>query len=317
MPTTGGGTPSGDGGRPRGAGHDAATDPGPLVVACVRVADQRPIVDPLTGEVHHDSWGLGLSAADAAAVEHTLRIAGAWAGRAVVVAAAPPGADAVLVELAALGAAVVRVDRTDEPRNLGSDERDLAGSLLAAVAPFGVPAVVVCGDRSADRGTGALPAFIAHHLGAAQALGLVGLQPADGHLLVERRLDGGWRERLRVSCPAVCSVEAAGVRLRRSALPAALAARETPVPVAAPTSDPPDGRVTVGAVAPFRPRTRVVPGPTASDPRLRLLALTGALDEHDPPTVVGPVGASEAADVLLAYLDRHGYLAGLPMEAGS
>jgi electron transfer flavoprotein beta subunit len=61
-------------------------------------------------------------------------------------------------------------------------------------------------------------------------------------------------------------------------------------------------------VRPFRPRTRVVPGPDSDDPRLRLLALTGALVAHDPPTVVGPIDAAGAADALLTFLIRHGYL---------
>jgi electron transfer flavoprotein beta subunit len=38
------------------------------------------------------------------------------------------------------------------------------------------------------------------------------------------------------------------------------------------------------------------------------LSLTGALVAHEPPTIIGPVGASEAADALLAFLARHGYL---------
>src|ERR1019366_9328025 len=53
------------------------------------------------------------------------------------------------------------------------------------------PALVRCGDRSADRSTGALPAFLARELGAAQALGLVSL-PVDGsQLIAERRVPGG------------------------------------------------------------------------------------------------------------------------------
>jgi electron transfer flavoprotein beta subunit len=52
----------------------------------------------------------------------------------------------------------------------------------------------------------------------------------------------------------------------------------------------------------------VVAPPEEDDPRLRLLALTGALVAHDPPTVVGPVDAPAAADALLDYLHRHGYL---------
>ena len=102
---------------------------------------------------------------------------------------------------------------------------------------MGTPSVVLCGDRSADRGTGALPAFLAHELDAAQALGLVSLIPdpdSTGQapaVLAERRLDGGWRERLRVPLPAVCSVEGAGVRLRRASLTGALAAGSSTIAV--------------------------------------------------------------------------------------
>ncbi len=219
-------------------------------------------------------------------------------------------------------------DEGDGHRYVGelvADERDLARTLVAAVAPFGPPDLVLCGDRSVDRGTGALPAYLAHELGAAQALGLVDVAPADDGtggtggsrgggdraVLAERRLDGGWRERLRVPLPAVCSVEGAGVRLRRAPLAGALAAGSAAVPVdrslaVAAAAGP--GSFHVGAPRPFRPRTRVLPAPHDDDPRLRLLDLTGALVDHEPPTVVEPADAVEAADVLLAFLARHGYV---------
>jgi len=236
--------------------------------------------------------------------------------------------------VAALGVAVVRVPLGDEDDGhrylgeLGGDERDLARTLVAALDPFGRPDLVLCGDRSVDRGTGALPAYLAHELGASQALGLVALTEADTRddrpaLLVDRRLDGGWRERLRVVLPAVCSVEGAGVRLRRAPLAGALAAADRPVPVdrsLAVAAAPGSGPSHVGAPRPYRPRTRVLPAPHDADPRLRLLALTGALVAHDPPAVVHPDDAAEAADVLLAFLVRHGYLdgagTGVPEGAG-
>jgi electron transfer flavoprotein beta subunit len=61
----------------------------------------------------------------------------------------------------------------------------------------------------------------------------------------------------------------------------------------------------------------VLPAPDSEDPRLRLLALTGALVAHEPPIVVGPVDAGEAADELLGFLVRHGYLEQLPGTEGS
>lgn len=327
----------------------------PLVVACLRFTDLRPEVDPLSGAVLRDARGAGFSAGDQAALEHALRVAQAWSGRVLVVCAGPPAADAALREVAALGSPrlPVEVRRVQAPgggtgahpgadplgsahdylHDLVADEQALAHDLASAIRDVGDAALVVCGDRSSDRGTGALPALLAHALGAAQALGLVELHVESetdgsdgagvgvgsstsssstsreaGAVLGLRRLDGGRRERLRLPRPTVCSVEAAGIRLRRAALPALLAANRTQAPVVvAPARRPGSASVSLGAVRPFRPRPAVVPPPTGS-PRDRLLTLTGATVAHDPPTVVGPVDAAEAADALLAYLRRNGYL---------
>ena len=307
---------------PAAAAPDDAV-PGPLVVACLRITDLRATVDPLDGSVSRDPLGVGLSAADAAALEHALRMAESWDGRVVAVSVGPESIDPVLREVAALGVTVVRVPSEHESdthryvAELAEDEHGLAETVLAAVRPFGDPVLVVCGDRSVDRGTGALPAFLAHQLGAAEALGLVALRSdGPGSLVVERRLDAGWRERLRVPLPAVCSVEGAGVRLRRASLAGALAASDAAVPVdrslgvAAVGYTAGTGGLHIGATRPYAPRTRVLPAPEGHDPRLRLLALTGALVAHDPPTVVHPADAAEAADVLLSFLARHGYLDG-------
>lgn len=323
--------------------NDHANEASPLVAVCLRVADLRPEIDPLTGALAQSAHGAGLSAADEAALERALTIAAAWSGRALALAAGPPIADGPLRAAAALGAQVLRVawppadtathggpahpdvpdQRDPEPfgpaaeyiADLAGDTRGLAGALVEAIRTVGEPALVLCGDHSPDRGTGALPAQLAHALGGAQALGLVDLRVEPGgerRLLGERRLDGGRRERLRVPTPAVCSAEAAGVRLRRAALPALLAAGDVTVPVVVPAGAHAAlaGPVRVEAVRAYRPRTRVVPPPAGATPRDRLLALTGALVAHEPPMIVGPVPPAEAADALLAYLTRAGYLTG-------
>jgi electron transfer flavoprotein beta subunit len=181
--------------------------------------------------------------------------------------------------------------------------------------------LVLCGDRSADRGTGALPAFLAHELGAAQALGLVSLtlpgdaprpaaaeaglaQEAGGLGLVgERRLPGGWRERLWIGLPAVCSVEAAGVSLRRAPLDAMLASRRAAIPVARPHVGP-GTPVIAGPPRPYRPRTHEVPPAPAGSARERLAELSGVLVQIDPPTLLGPASPAEAARALLGFLQK-------------
>jgi electron transfer flavoprotein beta subunit len=256
-----------------------------LVAAILRVEDPHPDVDPLTGAV--TSGPGALVAPDAAALEHALRL-----GDEVLAVGVGEQAEPALREAAALGAEVAWV--REDARSPFADERPLARALAAAVRGADL---VLCGDW----GTGALPAFLAHELGAAQALGLVALRSDGSELVGERRLDGGRRERLRIPRPAVCSLEAAGVRLRRAPLSGLLEAHSIRMIEG--------GALPLGveAVLPGRPRTRVVAAPTGSA-RERLLALTGALAEHDPPAIVGPVGAAEAADALLDFLRRNGYL---------
>jgi electron transfer flavoprotein beta subunit len=104
------------------------------------------------------------------------------------------------------------------------------------------------------------------------------------------------------------SVEAAGVRLRRAGLPATLASALAAIPVARAPGTIAARWIRVLGAHPYRPRPRELPGP--SGPALRrTLELTGALTERTPPTVLGPLAPAQAADELLGYLRRHGYLA--------
>jgi electron transfer flavoprotein beta subunit len=287
----------------------------PLIVALLRHTDLRPRVDPLSGHVSRDDRSAGANPAELAALENALRIADAWGGRVLAVTAGPVAAEATLREAQAVGASVLRVPwpsrgAADEDAwitDLAEDGRSMAEALVTAIRTVGEPDVVLCGDRSADRGTGAVPAYVAHELGAAQALGLVSVFVEGLGLRAHRRLDGGRREVLRVPRPAVCSVEAAGLRLRRASLQGELAARRSAVPTAPPPAIVTPPAVLVGRPAFHRPRPRLVPPPAGSDPRERLLELIGALTGRSAPTVLGPMPAEEAADVLLRWLAERGY----------
>src|SRR5208282_5945389 len=104
---------------------------------------------------------------------------------------------------------------------------------------------------------------LAASLGAAQALGCVRMEPVDGGALrVHRRLDGGRREVLMVRPPAVVSVEAAGVRLRRAGLPATLARENAAITVASTPAAAAARRIRILGAHPYRPRPLELPGPT-------------------------------------------------------
>jgi electron transfer flavoprotein beta subunit len=295
---------------------------GPVIAVCLRHTGARPAVDALTGAVRPAGHGAGPAPAELAALELGLRFAAAWGGRVLAVTAGPPAAGATLRDALAAGAgAALRVD-WPEPDDQGyldglaADEQPLAAALASALRPH-QPVLVLCGDRSADRGTGALPAFLAHELGAAQALGLVWLDTAgeadsglagQTWLAGDRRLPGGWRERLRIGLPAVCSVEAAGVGLRRASLDAVIASRRAVIPVVRPAVATAGARAVVisGPPRPYRPRTREVPPPPAGSARERLAELSGVLVQRDPPVLLGPAAPEEAAGALLDFLRRTG-----------
>jgi electron transfer flavoprotein beta subunit len=286
-----------------------------VIVAAMGWSWREAAVDPLTGAVSADPHDRGPDRADFAALEHALRLAEKWDARVVAATVGPPEADMVLQDALAAGAAeALRVEPAGQssalrPADLVGGSQDLPVALAAALRQrYGVPDLVLCGDRSGDRGTGSFPAFLAAALNASQALGVVEMAPeGDRVLRVHRRLDGGRREVLLVRGPAVVSVEAAGVRLRRAGLPATLASRGAAIPVTR-TSGAAAHRLPLLGAHPYRPWPHELAGPSGTALH-RTLELTGALVERTPPTVLGPLPPDQAAEELLGYLRRHGYIA--------
>ncbi len=261
----------------------------------------------------------GVSAADEAALEVALRIAerfdavaDATPSEVTVICLGPPSADDVLREAIAAGAtSAVRVD--------ASTELDSQVVAVALGERLGDRDLVVCGDYSLDRGTGSVPAFLAGELSMAQALGLLEVDLAGddasawfpqtrargttGALRVVRRLDGGRREILDVTPPAVLSVEGSAASLRRASLAASLAARTAPVT----TVRGPHGHLPEMEIHPFRPRARVLPAPTGESlDRVRQILDVGGSDTHaELVTLDAPAAASKILDQLRSwgYLD--------------
>jgi electron transfer flavoprotein beta subunit len=269
-----------------------------VIAACLKWVDRRPEIDPLTGAVAIDARSAGLSDADQAALEWALRTAEAWGHDVVAMTAGPEPADAVLRE--ALAAGATEAIRVDLPA--GAPSEAVAAGLAPQLPGYDV---VWCGDASLDRGSGSVPAYLAAHLGAAQALGLIQIDLGTaGELTALRRLDGGRRERLRVAAPGVCSVEGAAARLRRAPLAATLAARSAVINVR------PGGRTVStpsASTRPFRPRARVLAPPAGTTALERIGALTGPATAaaHGQPVVLEP---ADAAGRILDALRSWGHL---------
>ena len=101
----------------------------------------------------------------------------------------------------------------------GLDELDYLGlaTVLAAAAKWAGAAIVVCGDRSEEEGTGAIGPAVAELMSAAHLTGVASVK-IDGTgsrtvMLVER-VAGGVRERFRVESPAVLCTRPPAVRAR-------------------------------------------------------------------------------------------------------
>lgn len=274
-----------------------------VVVACVKWVDLRPGIDPVSGHVVPSRRGGGFSPADEAAVEVALRLAEVWGWRAAILCAGPTEVEGALARLASSGTArAVRIDHANDQSS--AQTADVLAPVLGS-ADLGAD-VVVCGDLSYDRGSGSVPAFLAHHLRAAQALGLIQLEPgAAGSLRAVRRLDGGRREVLDVTFPAVVSVEASVARLRRAPLHASL--RSSRAPEVERRHRRLAGHVEPPRLMPWRPRARELPGPTGRTALGRIVELTGVTADRSAPRTL-EASPREAARAILDQLTTWGYL---------
>ncbi len=239
----------------------------------------------------------GVSAADEAAIEMALRHADVTGGSVIAVAVGGTAADRGLRGALACGATTaIRVDAPDD-----MDSASVAAALTPVVAHS---TAVWCGDYSADRGTGSVPAFLAARLKRQQALGLVGVEFSDP-LRVTRRLDGGRREVLRITGPAVLSVEGSVARLRRASLRAALASQSAEV-LPYGTTVGSSGNTSPVVVRQYRPRPRVLAAPVgATLDRLRALTDASAAPEPGETFEAGP---ADAAQRIIEVLRGWGYL---------
>ncbi|MDO8363750.1 MAG: mycofactocin-associated electron transfer flavoprotein beta subunit [Actinomycetota bacterium] len=272
----------------------------PLIVACLKW-----VAHP--GEPNDERFA-GMSPADQSALELALQQAAALGPSCAGVTAVtvgPAGADKVLRDALASGA--TRAVRIHTERPMLS--HDVAAAIASVVADA---AWVWCGDYSLDRGTGSVPAFLAARLGAQQALGVIAVDPAaaieqrgDGAVGVTRRLDGGRREMLHVSVPAVVSVEGATAHLRRAGLAAMRAAGRAEIEVLQPTTPAaPDDAV----VRPYRPRARALAAPAGEHSLDRLRALTDAGAAVAARGETAHLAPADAAARIAAALRDWGYL---------
>lgn len=278
----------------------------PVIGVCMKWVALRPEIDAVAATVMTDDRFAGASASDRAALEWALRLAERRGATVTVVSVGPAGAEQLLREALACGAhRGVRVDP-----GLPADRQPTSRAVATALADvLRGAALVLCGDWSLDRGSASVPSFLAGELGIGQACGLVALDHDEALVIhAERRLDGGYRQRLRIDGPAVLAVEGVVARLRRAPLSSVLAAQRANVEVQQRSLPQHDDGVRLVHTSAFRPPAHVLMGPEPSaSVRSRVEQLTGSMSERVPPQklVLDP---EDAADRIIEQLRAWGEL---------
>ncbi|MFM2078463.1 MAG: hypothetical protein RJA49_2353 [Actinomycetota bacterium] len=262
------------------------------IVVCLKWASHP-------GEPHDERFS-GMSAADQSALEFALQQAEqlGHADGVTAVTVGPAGADRVLRDALSCGAR--RAIRIEAPTTAAGTDVATAIADHIAGAEW-----IWCGDYSLDRGAGSVPAFIAAHLLAEQALGVIHVELRGDTVHATRRLDGGRREVLEVRAPGVVSVEGATARLRRAGLGAVRAAAAAPIEVIPATTPIHRAEFMVRA---YRPRARELAAPAGDTPLDRLRALTEAPTASVARGEIVTLAPAQAAVRIVDALRDWGYL---------
>ncbi|MBS1849230.1 MAG: hypothetical protein JST73_13215 [Actinobacteria bacterium] len=277
------------------------TDTDLVVVAALAPAAGWMTVDPLTGRVARDDRGAEPSAADAAALEVALRLGEHWAAPVVAVSAGRAGARSVLRRALTVG-----VDRAIHVDTDAGAPPVVVAEALASAVGSSEKVFAVAGTHGSDVASAAVPACLAHHFGAEQALGLVRVDVAEpGRCEVVRRLDRGERERLVVTAPAVISVEGSVASLRRAGLRALLTDSAAPIENVVVSVGHP-GPADIGVPRPWRPRARVVDAPSDATALARIRDLAGVSETTKSARTV-EADPGEAAEMILEALGAWGH----------
>lgn len=144
-----------------------------------------------------------LNECDGFAIEEALRLREAHEGEVVAVTYGPPAADAVLRRALAMG-----VDRALRVDGVPADPFTV-GKGLASVASRLEPDLLLCGLQASDSAHAATGSVLAAFLDlpCVAAVESMRAEPRKGLIDVSRELDGRVTEWLRVSLPAVLTVQ--------------------------------------------------------------------------------------------------------------
>lgn len=204
------------------------------LAVCVKPAPAPNAIwaDPLTGALDRDRLVWVTNPPDRCALEAAVRLKEAAGGEATVraLSVGPTETELALRDALALGAD--SVERLWDPAVAEVDAWGVAVVLAAALAEE-PPDLILCGDQSADWGSGQVGPALAELLDRPQVTGVTRLEwtPGAAELIVQRKLERGAREAIACRLPALLTVDATLNEPRYPSLAAHLASLRARIPV--------------------------------------------------------------------------------------
>ncbi len=189
-------------------------------------ADARLDVRPDGSWIQEENIKFEINSYDTYALEEALRIKDAG-GAEVVVASIGP--DRVTQALrTALGMGADRAIHVKDPEAEGSDALGVA-KILAAVAKAESPDVVLMGLMADDGNFAAVGPMLAELIGVPHTTTALKLEKANGTFTVQRELEGGALEVVKLGAPCLITVQTGTNQVRYASLKGIMAAKKKPI----------------------------------------------------------------------------------------
>ncbi len=178
------------------------------IVVCIKqIPDFSKVrevpINPKTGAIMRTGIPSVLNPFDKPAIEEALRLRDTHGGLVTVITMGPPQAGAVLEDALIMGAdrAVLLCD----PAFAGADTLATSCALAGAITKLQPIDLVVCGQETADSGTGHIAPSLAEWLDLPQITLVRKIEIRDSLVLAERAIEGGY-QKIEGRLPLVISV---------------------------------------------------------------------------------------------------------------
>jgi len=215
-------------------------------------------------DVSGDTVSHALNECDAYACQMAVRLRQECGeGEVVIVTIAEESGDEAIRECLAMGAD--RGLRVWDQSLVVADALAVARALVPVVERE-APNLVLCGARSSDAGFASTGIALAEHLDLARVAVVTDITVSSSSLLVDREVEGGTRQRLRIGTPALLTIQGCGPRPPRPGREAFVEADGRPIEILRLEALGADEQDVDGAVGAWLLGLRRTTGPEAKMP---------------------------------------------------